>query len=391
MSDKKDNKTKATTLLAHLGSEPYRYDGVVNPPVHRASTFVIHTYEDFLNCFEAQYRYGRESTPTSTAFENAIAALDNAAGAIVTSSGLAAINGAIMSFVSSGDHVLLPDNFYGFSRDFCARTLSRFGVEVEYYDPMIGADIEKQVKDNTKILYLESPGSMTYEVQDIGAFVDVAKKHDLISIIDNSWGTPLHLQPIELGIDISIMSATKYISGHSDMMLGVISCNERTLDTVRDTIRQLGNCAGSEELYLGLRGLRTLDVRMERHRASGLALAEWLSSHDAVKKVLHPALPECPGHENWKKYFMDCSGVFAVVLKETDAKKVANMLDNMELFKMGFSWGGYESLLFPEQVNEARITKPWEGDGFLLRIHPGLEDLDDLKQDLENGLQRLSA
>lgn len=391
MSDTKHTDKHAKTLLAHLGSQPLRYDGVVNTPVHRASTFVIDTYEHFLNCFEAPYRYGRESTPSSTAFEQAIAALDGAAGCVVTSSGLAAINGAIMSFVAAGDHILLPDNFYGFARDFCNRTMARFGVEIEYYDPMIGAEIEKQVKKNTKILYLESPGSLSYEVQDIGAFVAVAKKHGLTTIIDNSWGTPLHLTPLALGIDISIMSATKYISGHSDMMLGVISCNEKTFKPVRDTIRQLGNCAGSEELYLGLRGLRTLDVRMERHRQSGLALANWLSGHDAVKKVLHPALPESPGHENWKKYFKGTSGVFAIVLKETDRTKIAAMLDGMDIFKMGFSWGGYESLLFPEQLNPARITKPWEGEGFLLRIHPGLEDIEDLQADLESGLQRLAA
>ncbi len=391
MSEKQDPRKHAKTLLAHLGSQPLRYDGVVNTPVHRASTFVIDTYEHFLNCFEAPYRYGRESTPSSTAFEQAIATLDGAAGCVVTSSGLAAINGAILSFVTAGDHILLPDNFYGFARDFCTRTLSRFGVEIEYYDPMCGAEIEKQIKDTTKILYLEAPGSLSYEVQDIGAFVAAAKKHDLITMIDNSWGTPLHLRPLELGIDISIISATKYISGHSDMMLGVISCNEKTLKPVRDTIRQLGNCAGSEELYLGLRGLRTLDVRMERHSESGLALAHWLSGHEAIKKVLHPALPESPGHENWKKYFTGCSGVFAVVLHETDRTKIAAMLDGMEIFKMGFSWGGYESLLFPEQLNPARITKPWEGDGFLLRIHPGLEDMEDLKNDLQQGLVRLTA
>ena len=390
MSDN-DKDKKTATLLAHLGSTPYRYDGVVNTPVHRASTFVLETYEEFCNCFEVPFRYGRERTPTSAAFERAIATLDGATGAVVTSSGLAAINAVIMSFVEVGEHVLLPDNLYGFTRDFCTRTLSKYGVQTEYYDPMIGADIEKQIKPNTKLLYMESPGSLTYEVQDIGAFVSVAKKYDIVTAIDNSWATPLNLRPLSLGVDISIMSATKYISGHSDMMLGVISCNEKTIDIVRDTVRQLGNCAGSEELYLGLRGLRTLDVRLKRHKYSGLELAKWLSSREEVKKILHPALPESLGHENWKKYFIDCSGVFAIVLKETNKEKIANMLDGMQIFKMGFSWGGYESLLFPEQLNPARISKPWEGDGFLLRIHPGLEDLEDLKQDLADGLKRLQA
>jgi cystathionine beta-lyase len=227
-------------------------------------------------------------------------------------------------------------------------------------------------------------------VQDIGMFVDVAKAHDILTACDNSWATPLNFKPLDHGIDIAIMSATKYISGHSDAMLGVVSCKTETIyKRVLTAIRQTGNCPGSEEVYLGLRGLRTLDVRMKQHTASGLALGQWLSDHPAVKTVLHPAFSSSAGHQNWQKYFTGTSGVFAIVLHETDPDKIGNMLDHLQIFKMGFSWGGYESLVFPEQLSPERITKPWSGDGFLLRIHPGLEAVEDLQNDLESALSRL--
>lgn len=385
------NNIKTSTGLVHSGPSPKTYNGLVNPPAHRASTIVFNTYADFQNCFNMPYRYGRERTPSTTAFEEAMAELDNAYCSIATSSGLAAINGALLSFLSAGDHALLPDNFYGFSRNFCEKTLKRFGIETTYYDPMIGADIESMVQDNTKILYLESPGSLTYEVQDIPAFVTVAKKHNLKTIMDNSWATPVHCKPLDLGIDVSVISATKYISGHSDAMLGVVSCKaEDDYLRIRDTLRQLGNCPGSEELYLGLRGLKTLGVRLKHHSESGLTLANWLSTRPEVKTILHPALPNNLGHDNFKKSFTGTSGAFAIVLHETNPTKIANMLDHMKWFKMGFSWGGYESLLFPEQLSDTRLTKPWDGDGFLMRIHAGLEDVEDLKNDLEAGLERLA-
>lgn len=389
MSDQK--KTNTATQLAHLGSTPADYSGVVNPPVHRASTIVINNYEDFKNCFTAPYRYGREATPSSRAFETSIAALDGAYNAIATSSGLAAIVGVLNACAHQGAHFLVPDNFYGFSREYCEDSLKRFGVTTTFYDPMIDkAGLEALITTDTTLLYLESPGSLTYEVQDIGMFVEVAKAHNLVTACDNSWATPLNFKPLDHGIDIAIISATKYISGHSDAMLGVVSCKtEAIYKRVLTAIRQSGNCPGSEEVYLGLRGLRTLDVRMKQHTESGLTLGQWLSDHPAVKTVLHPALPSCAGHENWKKYFTGTSGVFAIVLHETDTDKIGDMLDHLQIFKMGFSWGGYESLIFPEQLNTHRTTKPWQGDGFLLRIHPGLEAVEDLKADLESALSQL--
>ncbi len=386
-------KKDIVTQLAHLGVNTEKYDGLVNPPAHRASTVILETFDDFQNCFDAEYRYGREGTPSVRAFEHAIATLDNAYGAIATSSGLAAIISVLMAHAKNGAHILIPDNFYGFARDFVETTLADFGVTHSVYAPLATkVELEALITDKTSLIYIEAPGSLTYEIADIGMIVELAKTHNIKTCCDNSWGTPLNHRPLDLGIDISIMSATKYINGHSDIMLGVISCADKDdFATVQRAVRQSGNCPGSEEIYLGLRGLRTLDVRLKKHRESSLELAHMLMGNNAVKKVLHPALPSCLGHENFKKYFADSSGVFAIVLKETDPKRIAKMLDGMELFKMGFSWGGFESLIFPEQLTDRRISQPWDGDGFLMRIHAGLEDLGDLKDDLNDGLTRLSS
>lgn len=389
MKDTKDYGIE--TRLAHLSSHPEDYDGVVNTPVHRASTIIIKDFKGFQSCFEAPYRYGREGTPSSKAFEKAIAALDGAYNAIATSSGLAAIFSVLNTFARPGKTLLLPDNFYGFSRGYCQDTLAEFGVECIYYDPMIDEEeLRGLITDKTSLIYMESPGSLTYEVQDIGMFVKVAKEFGIPTACDNSWGTPINFKPMSHGIDISIMSATKYISGHSDAMLGVISCADKTTyDRVLKSVRHSGNCPGSEEIYLGLRGLRTLDVRLARHAESGLKLAKWLQSHPAVKAVLHPALEGCAGHQNWKKYFDGPSGVFALLLHETDCTKIEKFLNSLDIFKMGFSWGGYESLVFPEQLSEWRISKPWQGDGYLMRVHAGLESFDDLKGDLDQALKNL--
>lgn len=384
------NKQSMQTALAHLSSNPETYNGLVNPPAHRASTIIIKDYEGFKNCFKAEYRYGREGTPSSKSFEDAIAKLDSAYKSIATSSGLAAIISVLTAYSKAGAHLILPDNFYGFARTFVEETLNKFGVTATYYPPLIErGELEDMVTEATSLIYIESPGSLTYEIQDIDIFVEVAKAHNIPTACDNSWGTPLNFKPLEHGIDVSIMSATKYINGHSDIMLGVISCrDENTYDTVLRAVRQSGNCPGSEEVYLGLRGLRTLDVRMRQHRAAGLMLANWLSVHPQVKMVLHPALPSCPGHENWKKYFTDTAGVFSIVLNINE-KEAEAFLDALNIFKIGFSWGGYESLIFPEQLSDQRLTKPWEGDGFLIRLHAGLEAPEDLKEDLRQALEKI--
>lgn len=381
--------TSPATLLTHAGSHPERYHGAVSVPPHRMSTIVFDTYEEFEKVPHTPFHYGRAGTPSSAAFEEAIAALEGAHNSVSTCSGLSAILVALMAFAKAGDHVLMVDNCYGPSRKSCEEILRRFGVEVEYYPPLIGGDITKLFRDTTRLVFMESPGSLTFEVQDVGAIVAAAKAAKIKTAIDNSWATPLNFRPMDHGIDVSVMSATKYISGHSDAMLGVVSTNEDSWHAVKRAALMLGLCGGSEELYLASRGLRTLHVRMQQHQKAGLDIAQWLATHPAVKRVLHPAMPDARGHDHWKKYYSGASGTFGIVLHETDKTKIARMLDGMQLFSMGFSWGGFESLLFPEQPKPIRTAEPWVEDGFNLRLHIGLEDVADLKADLEAGLARL--
>ena len=380
---------KLGTLLTHAGSDPKEFHGIVNTPVHRASTIVFNTYAEFENLSKAPFSYGRAGTPTSAAFEQAVAELEGAAGSVSVCSGLSAITVALMTFAKTGDHVLIADNVYAPSRKFCREILAKYGVEVEFYPPLIGAGIEKLFKKNTTALFLEAPGSLTFEVCDIGALVKAAKSKKVTTIMDNSWATPLLFKPLDNDIDVSVMSATKYISGHSDVMLGVVSGTADTYPLLKKTALKLGLCAGSEELYLGLRGLRTLEVRLKEHQTRALEMARWLEQQPAVKRVLHPALPSCPGHEHWKKYFTGSSGTFGIILKENDRNKIAKMLDGFHFFHMGASWGGYESLCFPAQPKDDRTAEPWTEDGFSLRLHIGFEDIDDLKAELSEGFKRL--
>ncbi len=384
-------KKKPNTILTHAGSKPAEYHGAVNVPPHRMSTIVFNTYAEFEKVPNVPFSYGRAGTPTSAAFEEGIAQIEGAYRSVSTPSGLSAILTALLAFAKQGDHLLLTDNCYGPARKTSEEVLRRFGVDVEYYPPMIGADIAKLFRPNTKLVFMEAPGSLTFEVQDIGAITDAAKKAGIRTAIDNSWATPLFFRPMDLGIDISVMAATKYIGGHSDAMLGVVSANEDSWPHIKRAALMLGLCAGSEELYLGTRGLRTLHVRLPHHQKSALEIGAWLQQQKAVKRLLHPAFPSCPGHENWKKYFTGSTGTFSVILHETRREKIAKMLDGMQIFRMGFSWGGFESLLFPEQPKPSRTASAWEETGFSLRIHIGLEDAEDLKADLDAGLKRLEG
>jgi len=383
------SKKSFETLLTHAGSKPDEYHGAVNVPPHRMSTIVFRNYADFEKVPNVPYSYGRAGTPSSAAFEEAIAAIEGAYRSVSTCSGLSAIVTVLMAFTQAGDHVLMTDNCYGPSRKSCEEILRRFGVDVEYYPPMIGKDIEKLFRPNTKLVFMEAPGSLTFEVQDIGAITAAAKKAGIKTAIDNSWATPLFFRPIDFGIDVSMMTATKYISGHSDCMLGVVSTNEESWPQVKRTALMLGLCGGSEELYLGLRGLRTLNVRMLQHQKNALDIATWLAAQPQVKRVHHPALASCPGHDNWKKYYKGSSGTFGIILHQTNREKIAAMLDGMEIFNLGFSWGGFESLLFPEQPKPIRNATAWEEEGFSLRLHIGLEDAEDIRADLAAGLARL--
>jgi cystathionine beta-lyase len=382
---------KENTILTHAGSKPNEYHGAVSVPVHRMSTIVFNTYEEFEKVPDVPFYYGRSGTPTSAAFEEAVAGIEGAYKSVATCSGLSAILTALTAFVKAGDHILITDNCYGPSRKTCEEVLRKFGVDVEYYPPMIGSAIDTLFRPNTKLVFMEAPGSLTFEVQDIGAITAAAKKAGIRTAIDNSWATPLFFKPLEFGIDVSVMSATKYIAGHSDAMIGVVSAKEDVYPAIKKAAMMLGLCGGSEELYLATRGLRTLHVRLPHHQRSALDIAEWLEKQPQVKHVRHPALYSCPGHANWKKYFKGSSGTFSIILHETDRAKIAKMLNGMSIFRMGFSWGGFESLLFPEQPKPIRTAEPWQEDGFSLRLHIGLEDVDDLRDDLDRALKRLNA
>lgn len=381
---------KKNTILTHAGSKPDEYHGAVNVPPHRMSTIVFNTYEEFEKVPNVKFSYGRAGTPSSAAFEEGIALIEGAYRSVATCSGLSAILTALIAFAKHGDHLLLPDNVYGPSRKSSEEVLRKFGVDVEYYPAMVGAGIEKYFKPNTKMLFVEAPGSLTFEVPDIGALVAAAKKAGIKTAIDNSWGTPLFMKPMDLGFDVSVMAATKYIAGHSDVMLGVVSATEESWPAIKRAALMLGLCAGSEELYLATRGLRTLHVRLPHHERTAMEIAGWLRDQPQVKRLLHPAFDSCPGHENWKKYFSGSTSTFGIILHETRREKIAAMLNGMEIFRLGFSWGGFESLLFPEQPKPIRTAEAWTETGFSLRLHLGLEDVEDLKADLAEGLKRLA-
>lgn len=384
--------TLATTLVA-AGRRHATTPAPVNPPVVRASTFLFDTLEQFQKAGKTPFDgpfYGRVGTPTTFAFEDAMRELEGGYRSIATASGLAAISATLTAFAKQGAHFLVPDTVYDPVRRFCNRTLAKFGVETTYYDPSIGADIAALVRDNTTLIYLESPGSGTFEIQDIPAIVAVARARGIVTAIDATWATPLLLRPLELGVDISIHAATKYIVGHSDAMLGVVTTNEATYAAVRAASQDLGGCAGIEECNLALRGLRTLDVRLERQGKTALTLAEWLQTRPEIAAVLHPALPSFPGHALWKRDFHGASGLFAIELAPGAQDAVAPFVDALKHFSIGFSWGGFESLVLPMHP-ESRSLPLWQGRGPIIRIQTGLEDVEDLRLDLEQAFAVMTA
>jgi cystathionine beta-lyase len=337
------------------------------------------------------YTYGRSGTPTVRALEEAIATVEGGEATVVTGSGYQAISTAILAFADSGDHILVADSVYNPTRHFCDRQLARLGVETTYYDPVIGAGIEGLIRPNTRLIFTESPGSQTFEVQDIPAIAAVAARHKLWLLLDNTWATPLYFRPFEHGVDVSIQAATKYIVGHADAMLGAITSNARAAKQIAHTKELLGVCPGSEETYLGMRGLRTLATRLVQHQRSGFEIAQWLEARPEVARVLHPGLPSHPQHDIWKRDFLGATGLFSIVLQPTPTHAVAAMLDGLKLFGMGFSWGGYESLVIPFDPTSYRTATSWDAEGPALRFHIGLEDVEDLKADLDAGFARLAA
>jgi cysteine-S-conjugate beta-lyase len=390
------NSKKPDTLLTHAGTNPHANFGVVNPPVYHASTILHPTVAHLEDSQQRRFQkgvvsYGRSGTPTTFALEDAVAALEGGDRAIAYCSGAAACYAALLAFVKTGDHVLMVDTVYGPVRAFCSGFLKRFGVETTFYDPMIGSGIAGLVRDNTKVIYLESPGSITFEVQDTPAIVAVAKSRGITTMLDNTWGSPLFYQPLKFGVDVSIVAGTKYIVGHSDVMMGLTVCTETSFPKVRQSATELGYHAAPDDVYLALRGLRTAGVRMRHQEQQALALARWLEKRPEVERVLHPALPGHPGHEFWHRDFTGSSGLFGVVLRnDIPSSALSAMLDGMELFGMGASWGGYESLILPTHPERMRSAKNWQS-GPTLRLHAGLEDLGDLIGDLERGFARLNA
>jgi cystathionine beta-lyase len=382
---------KDDSLLTHAGNDPFDNHGIVNPPVYHASTVLFPTLEAYRAGKSAKVRYGRRGTPTSFALEDAVTELEGGNGAISTPSGLSAIASVITACVKAGDHILVTDSAYQPTRYFCQTVLMKFGVETEYYDPALGSRIDELIRPNTSLVYVESPGSLTFEVQDIPAISTAAHERGAVVIADNTWGAGYYCKPLALGADISLQAGTKYIVGHSDTNLGVAVWKDvEKFGRVRDEVQSMGICAGPDDLYLALRGMRTMGVRLPRHFESGIRIAQWLKTRPEVKHVVHPALEDDPGHDLWKRDFTGASGLFGFVLHETDQAALAAMMDGLKFFGMGASWGGYESLLIPTNPNSARSATRWEMEGQCMRIHVGLEDPDDLIADLEAGLDRLN-
>jgi cysteine-S-conjugate beta-lyase len=387
---KRTGKQKDDTRLAHAGREPFRQHGFVNTPIYRGSTVLFPTVAA-LEANDQDFTYGRLGTPTVRALEEAIAELEGGHRTLLAPSGLSAIVTALLAFVSTGDEILVSDSVYRPTRRFCDSVLKRLGIKTIYYDPLIGAGIAKLITKKTCVVFTESPGSQTFEVQDVPAIAAAAHAAGAVVILDNTWATPLYFKPFEHGADVSIQAATKYIVGHADAMLGAITTTEAVTKTVAKAHEELGVCPGPEDAYLGLRGLRSLGVRLERHQRSGLEIAEWLAARPEVARVLHPALPTDPGHAIWCRDFRGASGLFSIVLQPASHEALARMLDGLKLFGMGYSWGGFESLILPFDPSVYRTATKWKAEGPALRLHIGLEDVEDLKADLDAGLARLNA
>ncbi|VWB87565.1 cystathionine beta-lyase [Burkholderia lata] len=380
----------AGTLLAHAASHPEDHHGFVNPPIYRGST-VLFPSIDVMQSGKQRYQYGRGGNPSTAAFAEAISALEGAEGTVLCPSGLSACTTAILAVVGSGDHFLVPDSVYAPTRHFCDTAGRRLGFETTYYDPRIGNGISDLFRPNTKGVFVESPGSHTFEIQDIPAISDVAHERSALVIADNTWATPLFFEPLAAGADISVTAATKYVVGHSDALLGTVAAGPRAWEKVRALHSQLGLCAGSDDVNLALRGLRTMDVRLARHQHSALQIASWLEGREEVARVLYPALPSHPDYALWKRDFSGASGLLSFVTRAAPLSAVKAMLDDLSFFGLGYSWGGFESLANLVDLSDVRTSTKWEESGHLIRLHIGLEDPSDLIEDLIEGFERFRA
>jgi cystathionine beta-lyase len=390
--DARSKRLEAETLLVTAGRDTKAQKGFVNPPVVHGSTVLYPTAED-LHAHRGEFQYGRRGTPTTKALQEALMALEgpHCAGVGLAPSGLSAISTTLLAVLKTGDHLLVCDNAYRPTRNFCNGVLARYGVEITYFDPTIGAGIASLFKPNTRAVVVEAPGSQSFEMPDIRAIAAVAHARGALVIDDNTWATALYHRSLEQGVDISMQAATKYIGGHSDIMFGTIAANAKAWPLIAEAIYLLGVCAGPDDVFLALRGLRTLSVRLAQHYRSGLEMARWLAVRPEVIRVLHPALENNPGHAIWKRDFTGASGLFSVVLQPKPQKAVDALLDTVTLFGMGYSWGGFESLVIPFDCEPYRTATKWAPGGPALRLHIGLENVDDLKADLERGFAAFNA
>ena len=384
------SEKKPETRLVDAGRRKEWTAGIVNPPVYRASTILFDSVEEMEAANpprDGTLHYGRNGTPTTWALCEALTELEP--GAALTRlypSGAAAVAAALLSVLETGDELLMVDTAYGPTRAFCDSVLKRFGVATTYYDPLVGDGIAGLIGERTRAVFMESPGTHTFEVQDVPAICRVARERGLVTLIDNTWATPLYFSAIAAGVDVSILACTKYIGGHADLMLGSVTVTEPLARKLEQTRRVLGQTAGPDDAWLALRGLRTLSARLERHQASALRIAAWLKAQPQVARVLHPALPDCPGHAHWQRDFRGATGLFSIVMKGGDTGERARLIDGLEHFGIGYSWGGFESLAVPADPVRTATRNDWEGP--LVRLHIGLEDPDDLIADLAAGLAR---
>ena len=385
-----DDGLSPATRLVRAGRSKDLTGPFVNPPVIHASTVLFEDTEAMLSGRQ-RYVYGRRGTPTSEALEKAVAELEGADGAVLCPSGLAAASIALLAVAAAGGHVLVVDSVYGPVRHFADTVLARLGVDVTYFDPAIGEGIVSLFTETTTAVYLESPGSLTFEMQDIPAIAGAAHRRDAIVIADNTWATPLYFRPLDFGADIAVVAGTKYLVGHSDAMIGTVAANGQAWRRLKETHGALGMHVGPDDVYLALRGLRTMGLRLERQMASGLAVAEWLSARPEVARVLHPALPGDPGHALWRRDMSGASGLFGVVFDGWSEDEARAFVDGLRLFGIGASWGGFESLAIPTQLKNIRTAVPWHAEGPLVRLHVGLEEPADLIADIERSLRAVIA
>ncbi len=392
---------KDATKAIHAGRKPHDFCGVVNPPVMHASTILFPTLEDLRGSRRIRsgdgHTYGVHGTTTTFALEEAIRALEGGYRTRLQCSGLVACTLPLLAYLDSGDHLLMPDSVYGPVRAFCDGMLRRMGIETTYYDPLIGAGIREMMRPTTRVVWVESPGSWTFEVQDIPAIAEVAHAHDATVIMDNTWASPLYFKPFEHGVDVSVQAVTKYISGHSDLVMGSVSCTEAAYPAFQIAQQETGICPSPDDVFLAMRGIRTIHARLPHHWKSAMKVADWLMGRDEVAQVLYPAMPHDRGHALWKRDFLGASSLFGFVLKPSlsNTEALAAMMDSMRLYGMGYSWGGFESLLIPVDPPTIRTATRWPredvAEGQVMRIHIGLEDVDDLISDLADGFDRLRA